>query len=108
MYEFTDPNYTLFTAYDYELYKNVPLIIWSKDLDEGKVIDTPMGMIDVLPTIGNMLNIYNKYALGNDIMSIKDKENIVIFNIFLSINLDEQTLLELKELFPNISFILSK
>ena len=33
-----------------------------------------MGMIDVLPTIGNMLGIYNKYALGHDIFEIKDKK----------------------------------
>ena len=75
-----DEGYIEYNDYDYELGKNVPLIIWSKDLGESKIIDTPMGMIDVLPTLGNMLNIYNKYALGNDIMSIKDKENIVVFN----------------------------
>ena len=75
-----DEGYIEYSDYDYELGKNVPLIIWSKDLGESKIIDTPMGMIDVLPTLGNMLNIYNKYALGNDIMSIKDKENIVVFN----------------------------
>ena len=32
-----------------------------------------MGMIDVLPTIGNMLDIDNKYALGNDIFEVKNK-----------------------------------
>ena len=80
LYDKDDSSYVEYNDYDYEIGKNVPLIIWSKDLDENKIIDTPMGMIDVLPTIGNMLNIYNKYALGNDIMSIKDKENIVIFN----------------------------
>ena len=48
-------------------------------MEEPKVIDTPMGMIDVMPTLGNMLNIYNKYALGNDIMNIDDGENIVVF-----------------------------
>lgn len=74
-----DSNYVEFNDYDYELNKKVPFIIWSKDLDEGKVIDTPMGMIDVMPTLGNMLNIYNQYALGTDIMSIKNGENIVVF-----------------------------
>ena len=74
-----DIGYKEFNDYDYELSKNVPLIIWSKDLKESKVVDTPMGMIDVMPTLGNMLNIYNKYALGNDIMSIDDGENIVVF-----------------------------
>ena len=37
-----------------------------------------MGMYDVMPTIGNMFGFYNKYALGNDIFNIKDK-NIVVF-----------------------------
>ena len=74
-----DDNYVEFNDYDYELSKKVPLIIWSKDMNESKIIDIPMGMIDVMPTLGNMLNIYNKYALGNDIMSIDDGENIVVF-----------------------------
>lgn len=72
--------YVEFNDYDYELDKRVPLIIWSKDLNEAKTISIPMGMIDVLPTLGNMLNIYNKYALGNDIMGITNNENIVVLN----------------------------
>ena len=31
-------------------------------MEEGITINTPMGMLDVMPTLGNMLNIYNKYA----------------------------------------------
>ena len=79
MLEEDDAGYISFNEYDYELSKKVPLIIWSKDLNEGKVINTPMGMIDVLPTLGNMLNVYNKYALGSDVMGINDDENIVVF-----------------------------
>jgi len=74
-----DEGYIDFNDYEYELNKSVPLIIWSKDLEESKTIDIPMGMIDVLPTLGNMLGIYNKYALGRDIMSINDEENVVVF-----------------------------
>jgi phosphoglycerol transferase MdoB-like AlkP superfamily enzyme len=37
-----------------------------------------MGMIDVMPTIGNMIGIKNQYALGNDIFTTKEK-NIVPF-----------------------------
>ena len=48
-------------------------------MKESKTIDIPMGMIDVMPTLGNMLGIYNEYALGTDIMSVKDGENIVVF-----------------------------
>lgn len=74
-----DEGYVSFNDYDYELNRSVPLIIWSKEIDEGKTISVPMGMIDVLPTLGNMLNIYNEYSLGTDIMSITDGENIVVF-----------------------------
>ena len=71
--------YVEFNNYDYELSRSVPLIIWSKDMDKATIISTPMGMIDVLPTLGNMLNIYNKYALGQDIMAIKKDDGIVVF-----------------------------
>ena len=74
-----DPKYVEFNEYDYELIRKVPFIIWTKDMDNGKTIDTPMGMIDVMPTLGNMLNIYNKYALGHDIMSLKKEDGIVVF-----------------------------
>lgn len=77
--EFGDEGYIEFNDYDYEISKKVPLIIWSKDLKESKTIDIPMGMIDVLPTLGNMLNIYNKYSLGTDVMGITSKENVVVF-----------------------------
>ena len=74
-----DDGYVQFNDYDYELSKKVPLIIWSNDLEQGKTVSTPMGMIDVMPTLGNMLNIYNEYSLGKDIMGILDNENIVVF-----------------------------
>lgn len=74
-----DLGYVEFNDYDYELNRSVPLIIWSKDLEESKTISIPMGMIDVMPTLGNMLNIYNEYSLGTDIMSITDSENVVVF-----------------------------
>ena len=36
-------------------------------------------MIDVLPTLGNMLGVQSKYQLGTDIFSIKNNDNIVVF-----------------------------
>ena len=74
-----DPEYKEFNEYDYELIRKVPLIIWSKDIKKNKTIDTPMGMIDVLPTLGNMLNISSKYSLGKDIMSINKEDGIIVF-----------------------------
>ena len=66
--------------YTYEINRKVPLIIWSKDIintDYSQKVDKVMGMIDVMPTLGNMLGIHNDYALGNDIFSLD--ENVVVF-----------------------------
>ncbi len=75
-----DPEYVEFNEYDYEIMKRVPFIIWSKDSVKNVVIDKPMGMIDVMPTLGNMLNINNKYSLGRDIMSVSKEDAIVVLN----------------------------
>ena len=77
-----DPNYYDYNDAKHILNKKTPLIIWSKNeqirnLLQGE-ITYPMGMIDVLPTLGNMLGINNKYALGHDIFNIKN-DNIVVF-----------------------------
>ena len=74
-----DPMYVEFNDYDYELSKKVPFIIWTSDMEKGIEVDTPMGMIDVAPTLGNMLNIYNEYALGKDIMALDKEDAMVIF-----------------------------
>lgn len=66
--------------YNYELNRKVPFIIWSKDIIDtkySKEIDTVMGMIDIMPTLGNMLNVHNKYALGHDMFSLDN--NVVVF-----------------------------
>lgn len=66
--------------YTYEINRKVPFIIWTKDLNKtkyNKEVKEVMGMIDVMPTLGNMLGVKNKYALGHDIFSIN--ENVVVF-----------------------------
>lgn len=73
----TDPTYVDVDFYQYELNRKVPLIIWSKDKKFRKEVTKVMGMYDVLPTIGNMFDFYNPYALGHDIFSVDD--NIVVF-----------------------------
>ncbi len=73
----TDIGYTPYNEYDYQLDKKVPFIIWTKDKQFHEVIDTPMGMLDVLPTLGNMFNIHSPYQIGNDIMNLDD--NTVVF-----------------------------
>lgn len=77
-----DPNDTVseIDEFTYEINRSVPFIIWSKDIKDSKYttdVDEVMGMIDVMPTLSNMLGVKPKYALGNDIFSIKD--NVVVF-----------------------------
>lgn len=72
-----DPTYVDFNDYEYELNRSVPFIIWSKDIKPA-VIKYPMGMYNVMPTIGNMFGFFNKYQLGKDIFNIKEN-NMVIF-----------------------------
>ena len=76
-----DEGYIQLDDYTYELNRSVPFIIWSKDIANSKKysteITTVMGMIDAQPTIANMFGMYNKYALGHDIMSVED--NVVVF-----------------------------
>ncbi len=77
-----DDNYNEFDSYDYDIDKNTPLIIWSKnDTLNDKIKGTysyKMGMYDVLPTIGNMFGFSSPYAMGHDIFETKNN-NIVIF-----------------------------
>lgn len=76
-YEKDDPEYIEIGAVKGKLLKRTPFIIWSKDKIINETIDKPMGMLDTLPTLGNMLGIFNPYQLGVDIMSVDD--NIVPF-----------------------------
>lgn len=73
-----DENYYDVDYYSYELNRKVPFIIYTKDKVVNDEINTITGMYDVLPTLGNMLGISSKYALGNDIFSVED--NIVVFS----------------------------
>ncbi len=73
-----DPTYINYDYYEHELFKNTPLILWTKDKKITGTISYPMGMIDVLPTLSNMLGIKNEYALGHDIFEIKN-DNTVVF-----------------------------
>lgn len=72
-----DENYILVDYYKYELDRKVPFIIWTKNEKIETKVDTAMGMIDAMPTLGNMLGFKPKYALGNDIMNKND--NIIVF-----------------------------
>lgn len=72
-----DEGYKLYNEYTYELDRKVPFIIWTKDREYNIEVDTPMGMIDAMPTLGNMFNFHSKYQMGHDIFSVDD--NMVVF-----------------------------
>lgn len=57
--------------------QKTPLLIWTKDKIFSETVSEPIGMIDVFPTLANMLNIDNDYQLGEDIFNVSD--NTVIF-----------------------------
>ena len=82
LYEEGDENYTPYDAFRHELNKKTPLIIWTKNNKLKNVfkgqINYYMGMIDIAPTILNMLGAKNEYALGHDIFNIKDN-NVIAF-----------------------------
>jgi phosphoglycerol transferase MdoB-like AlkP superfamily enzyme len=73
-----DEGYYDYDYYENELNRKTPLIIWTKDKKISKTVDYNMGMIDVLPTIGNMMGFSNPFALGHDIFNIKN-DNIIVF-----------------------------
>lgn len=81
-YESGDPEYVEYNNFNHEVNKKTPLVIWTKNQKIAKKIrktnDNIMGMYDVLPTLGNMMNFDYKYALGHDIYDI-GSDNVVIF-----------------------------
>lgn len=79
-----DEEYTNYDSFAHELNKKTPLILWTKNnrlkhLFAGE-IDYYMGMIDVQPTILNMLGLTNEHALGHDIFNIRDNNTVAFPN----------------------------
>ena len=72
-----DPNYHEVTDYEYEVNRKVPFIIWTKDKLISYKSDKIGGMIDVLPTLGNLFGFSSEYALGHDLFNVKD--NVIVF-----------------------------
>ena len=66
--------------FTYELNRKVPFMIWSNDIigtKDNQEIKEVTGMVDMMPTLANMLGVTPKYALGHDMFSIDS--NIVVF-----------------------------
>ncbi len=82
LYEEGDSEYVNYDNFANEINRKTPLIIWTKNKNVAKKIkrvnDNVMGMYDVMPTLGNMMNFDYKYALGHDIYDIGEN-NVVIF-----------------------------
>ncbi|OLS03438.1 LTA synthase family protein [Tissierella creatinophila] len=72
-----DPNYIKVNNSYLKQVRKTPLIIWSKDGSLAKKVEEPIGMVDVLPTISNMLGVFNPYQMGKDIFNVE--ENTVAF-----------------------------
>lgn len=73
-------NISIVDNFTYEINRKVPFIIWTKDMagsEYNEEITKVMGIIDVMPTLGNMLGVKNDFALGHDIFNVD--ENIVVF-----------------------------
>jgi len=70
-----DVNYKTVDDIDYELLREVPLIIYSKDIEAAEITEV-MSMLDLMPTIANLFDIETTYALGNDIFD--EEENTVV------------------------------
>lgn len=77
VFDKNDPNFHEVTDYEYEINRKVPFIIWSKNNNLSKEFTGVGGMIDAMPTIGNLFGINNTYALGHDLTSVSD--NVVVF-----------------------------
>ena len=66
--------------FTYEINRKVPFIIWTKDMaytEYNEEITKVMGIIDVAPTLENMLGVKGEFSLGHDIFSVQD--NVVVF-----------------------------
>ncbi len=79
-----EEGYIEYDSFDHEVNKKTPLIIWTKNEELRKElqgeITYPMGMIDISPTILNMMNLENSYALGNDIFEYKENNHVIFPN----------------------------
>ena len=76
-YSEEDEEYIALDALKSQKIRRTPFIIWTKDQAIAMEVDRPMGMVDALPTLANMLGVFNEYQLGVDIMNTE--ENTVVF-----------------------------
>ena len=75
-----EAGYIDYNEYEYKLDKNVPFIIWTKNKNINKVVDTPTSMIDAFPILSNLFGLdANEFGLGKDILGNNYEDNTVVF-----------------------------
>ena len=75
-----DEGYVDYNEYEYELDRNVPFIIWTKDKKVSKEIKTVTGMIDAYPILSNLFGLEgSRFQLGHDVLGDNLKDNTVVF-----------------------------
>ena len=75
-----DEGYIDYNEYEYELNRNVPFIIWTKDGKYKEEVDTATGMIDAYPILSNLFDLdYNEFSLGHDVLGEELSDNVVVF-----------------------------
>ncbi len=76
-----DEGYVAMDYYEYELNRELPFIIWTKDSANNNLLNQEvtevMGMYDIMPTLGNMFGFDTDYSVGSDMFSVEN--NIVVF-----------------------------
>ena len=75
-----DDGYIDYNEYEYKLDKKVPFIVWTKNKNIKKLVETPTSMIDAFPILANLFGLeYNEFQLGKDILGSNIKDNTVVF-----------------------------
>jgi lipoteichoic acid synthase len=63
---------------EYKAQQQVPFIIWNPKIEEPKVFDQTIGMLDAAPILQNMLGIHNPFNLGSDYNYAKDQNQGIL------------------------------
>lgn len=61
-----------YSDFNWAKLQTIPFIVHYPGLENGTVINTTAGQIDVLPTIANLMNFEVPYAMGKDLFNTKN------------------------------------
>ncbi|NLC67947.1 MAG: LTA synthase family protein [Clostridiaceae bacterium] len=60
--------------------QKIPCIIHYPGLKNGEVVSTTSGIIDLLPTIANLMDLEAPYTLGRDFLNSNEKGHVILRN----------------------------